>query len=63
VRLKVNDSYPPDLPLTTMPPTLLQLLPPLPQQLEYRIVGRDLVLLDLKANLIVDVVRQALPGI
>jgi hypothetical protein len=43
VRLKVNDSYPPDLPLTTMPPTLLQLLPPLPQQLEYRIVGRDLI--------------------
>ncbi len=63
VHLKVNDSYPADLPLTTMPPTLLQQLPPLPQQLEYRIVGRDLVLLDLKANLIVDVVRQALPAI
>jgi hypothetical protein len=63
VHLKVNDSYPADLPLTTMPPTLLQQLPPLPQQLEYRIVGRDLVLLDLKANLIVDVIRQALPEI
>jgi hypothetical protein len=63
VHLKVNDSYPADLPLTTMPPTLLQQLPPLPQQLEYRIVGRDLVLLDVKANLIVDVLRQALPAI
>jgi hypothetical protein len=63
IHLKVNDSYPPDLPLTTMPATLLQLLPPLPQELEYRIVERDLVLLDTKANLIVDMVRQALPVI
>jgi hypothetical protein len=37
------------------------LLPPLPDELEYRFVGRDLVLLDVDANLVVDVLREALP--
>ena len=44
------------------PPGLLRLLPELPEELEYRFVGRDLVLLDVRANLIVDVLEAALPG-
>jgi hypothetical protein len=36
-------------------------LPELPQELEYRFVGRHLVLMDVRANLVVDVLRDALP--
>jgi hypothetical protein len=44
-----------------MPPQVLMVLPTLPDELEYRFVGRDLVLIDLHANLVVDVLREALP--
>ena len=40
---------------------LVGVLPPLPEELEYRFVGRHLVLLDVQANLVVDVLRNALP--
>jgi len=36
-------------------------LPSLPEELEYRLVARDLVLFDLRANMVVDVLRAALP--
>jgi hypothetical protein len=42
-------------------PSMLWRLPPLPEELEYRFVRRDLVLLDVRANLVVDVLRDALP--
>jgi hypothetical protein len=42
---------------------LTGLLPPLPQELEYRFVGRHLVLLDVEANLVVDVLREAVPAV
>jgi hypothetical protein len=61
VRLHVNDVYPENTPLTTTPPTLLSKLPPLPQELAYRIVGRDLTLKDTKAGLIVDLIPNAIP--
>ena len=41
---------------------LVGLLPPLPAELEYRFVGRHLVLLDVEANLVVDVLREAVPA-
>ena len=41
--------------------TLLQKLPDLPPELEYRIVGRHIVLLDVTANVIVDVARNIVP--
>jgi len=62
VRLSVNQVYPNEIPYTTVPPTLLQKLPKLPDEVEYRIVERDLILLDVKANLVVDVLREILPG-
>jgi len=57
LHLEVNNSYPEHVPLQSTPPSLLENLPKLPPEIEYRITGRDLVLLDAKANLIVDVVR------
>jgi hypothetical protein len=36
-------------------------LPLLPEELEYELVGRDLVLIDVPSNLVVDVIRAALP--
>jgi hypothetical protein len=61
VRVRVNGEYPDDKPLQTMPPTLLLNLPQLPPELEYRIVGHDLVLRDVGANLIVDIVPRVIP--
>ena len=58
----VNATYPPKLPLGTFPASLLAALPPLPEDLEYRFVGRHLILRDVKANIIVDVLPNVLPG-
>jgi hypothetical protein len=57
LHLEINERYPESVPLQSTPPSLLENLPPLPPEIEYRITGRDLVLLDAKANLIVDVIR------
>src|SRR5690242_7186625 len=53
-KVQVNQHYPRGLPLQSTPPTLLSNLPPLPKELEYRIVGDDLVLRDVGANLVLD---------
>lgn len=58
---RVNMRYPVGQPLMTFQPTLLKLLQELPEDLEYRFVGRDLILRDAKANIIVDVIRHAIP--
>jgi TonB family protein len=60
-RLAVNDRWPIGDPLPTMPPDVLEALPPLPPELEYRFAGTSLVLRDMDANLIVDIVRDAIP--
>ena len=62
VSLQVNNTYPDGVPFTTVPPTLLLKLPPLPAEVEYRIVDRYLVLEDIKANLIVDFINGAIPS-
>ena len=56
IRLDVNQTYPDGLPLQSTPPSLLLNLPRLPKELEYRFLGRELVLRDISANLIVDVI-------
>jgi hypothetical protein len=61
MELQVNESYPEDVPLQSTPPTLLLNLPQLPDALEYRILGRELVLRDREANIVVDYVPNALP--
>lgn len=60
ITLKVNASYPEGAPLPTVPPNLLAALPKLPEDLEYRVVGRDLILHDVDANLIVDFIPNAI---
>ena len=60
-RIRVNTRYPSELPVSTVPYRLLSILPPLPAELEYRIVGPDLVLLDIDAQMVVDVLRNAVP--
>lgn len=42
-------------------PGLVAELPPLPDELEYRFIGRHLVIVDVPANLVVDIIRDALP--
>jgi hypothetical protein len=58
--LKVNARYPEGAPLPTVPPNLLVRLPQLPEDLEYRIVNKDLILRDVNANLIVDFIPNAI---
>jgi hypothetical protein len=40
---------------------LLSVLPALPEELEYRLSGSDLVLLDVDARVVVDILRDAVP--
>src|SRR5882724_4686881 len=54
IHLHVNETYPDGVPYTTLPPTLLLKFPKLPDQVAYRIVVRDLILLDAEANLVID---------
>jgi hypothetical protein len=61
VSVSVNQVYPTTLPLATFPANLLKILPELPPALEYRIVGRDLILRDVKGNVVVDVMRNVFP--
>jgi hypothetical protein len=63
MKVDVNTEYPTTIPLATFPPVLLRKLPDLPPELEYRIVGRSLILRDVKANLIVDILRDVVPTI
>jgi hypothetical protein len=59
--LKVNDRYPDTVPVSTIPPQVLEEFPKLPEELEYRFVGNDLILLDTHAHMIADFVRNAFP--
>jgi hypothetical protein len=59
--LKVDDAYPKEVPLATVPAKLLAALPQLPDGLEYRFVGRRLILHDTETNLVVDILDHALP--
>jgi len=61
MQLRVNEAYPDGVPFTTVPPTLLLKFPKLPDQVAYRIVGRDLILLDAEANLVVDTIPGTIP--
>jgi hypothetical protein len=58
---KVHLRLPVSVQMATMPPALLKVLPPLPKELEYRIVGRYLVLRDVDASLILDYIPVAVP--
>jgi len=58
--VRINDAYPKTQPLSTVPPNLLARLPKLPDGLEYRFVGSNLILHDTRSNLIVDRMPEAI---
>ncbi len=57
---RVHAEYPEGWPVTTVPQAILAVLPKLPEDLEYRFVGNDLILHDVHANLIVDFIKNAI---
>jgi hypothetical protein len=61
VPVRVNYPYPEEKEFTEMPPTLLLKLPQLPQEMRYRFVGTNLLLVDRENNVIVDYMPNALP--
>lgn len=61
LRIRVNGRLPDDVPRSTIPKEVLEMLPKLPEALEYRFLGRRLVLVDAHALVIVDYVDDALP--
>jgi hypothetical protein len=62
-RPRVNERYPDASPLVTFPALLLDALPPLPDGLEYRFMGRDLILRDVASNLIIDVLPDVIAAV
>lgn len=61
VPLRVNHPYPETKEQLEMPPTLLLKLPPLPKQVRYRFVGRNMLLVDRENGLIIDFMTNAVP--
>jgi hypothetical protein len=59
---EVNTPYRDTEPRSTVPAQILRVLPRLPEELSYRFVGRDLLLLDKPTGLVLDVLRGALPS-
>jgi hypothetical protein len=59
--LVVNERFPYGR-SAAMWPALLAALPQLPKELQYRIVDRDLALIDIDAGLVVDILPDALPA-
>lgn len=56
---KIHLRLPVTAQMATMPAALLNVLPPLPKELEYRILGRYLILRDVDASLILDYIPAA----
>ena len=61
-RPNVHQRFPAGDILATTPAVLLQVLPTLPKELEYRFVGRLLILRDIDAALVLDYMPAALPA-
>ena len=60
-KIAVNERYPDAVPLSTIPPQVLQGLPKLPEEMEFRFVGNTLVLMDVHAHIIADFISDAFP--
>jgi hypothetical protein len=56
----INRTYPTRRPLSTVPVNILARLPRLPDDIEYHFLGRDLVLLDTRAGVILDRIPSAI---
>ena len=62
VPFRINAKFPENQPRPTVPSNLLLSLPVLPKPLEYRIVGRHLLILDTAADVVVDYMLNAIPA-
>ena len=51
---RINRAYPTGQPFASMPAGMLAVLPRLPDDLQYRFLGRALIVIDTRTNLIVD---------
>lgn len=60
VPLAPNVDYPSAAALPTMPGNLLAVMPQLPEAVEYRIIGKTLIIRDVDANIIVDYIPNAI---
>jgi hypothetical protein len=56
----VNADYPKNRPMSTVPPSILDALPRLPEDVWYRFLGLDLILHDSRANVILDRIDHAI---
>jgi hypothetical protein len=61
VVLAINGSYEPGASFATMPATLLMKLAALPEEVEYRFVGKHLLLRDTSANIVLDFILDVVP--
>jgi hypothetical protein len=61
LRVRVGGRLPDDAPRSTLPMLVLQMLPKLPESVEYRFLGRRLLLVDAHALIVIDYVDDALP--
>jgi hypothetical protein len=61
MKFGINQIYPTTIPLATFPGNLLEALPDLPPELEYRIVHRHLILHDVEGNYVVDMAPNIFP--
>jgi hypothetical protein len=61
LKVRVNARYPDTVPLTSIPPEVLQTLPQLSEDLEYRFIGDWLILLDTHAHVVADYIEDVLP--
>lgn len=61
VRPVINKTMPDNTALATVPPLLLNRLPPLPDNLQYRFMARHIVVMDGDTRIIVDYILNVLP--
>jgi hypothetical protein len=59
--IQLNERWPSSVPLSTMPPEVLVRLPKLEGEMEYRFIGRRLILLDTEADIILDFTNDIFP--
>lgn len=60
LKFKVNGPYPDGEPLSTVPPNVLASLPQLPEDIEYRFIGKHMILRDSRANIVIDYMPNAI---
>jgi len=60
IPFRPNAPYPRDSSLSTVPPSVLGVLPTLPDDVQYRFLDRDLILYDTRANMMLDRIPSAI---